>query len=424
MPAVGTILGDSGWLTAALALAGGLVIGYLASQLRAQRELRQLSIEKTRLETELAADQQHFEEQLGLLHDARDALSHQFAQLAREALGKNSGLFLRLAEQSLKAQHAQANHELLQRQQAIERVLDPIRATLERTEQRLREVEQDRASAQGQLSQQLSALAQAEAQLSRETQNLIGALKRADVRGRWGELTLRRLAELSGMVEHCDFYEQETTGGDATLRPDMVVRMPDQRELVIDAKAVLEGYLAAEEASDETTRRDALARHARNLRERVRALAAKAYWAQFRHSPDFVVLFVPGEQFLSSALQQDPDLLEDALRQRVILASPASLVALLRAVAFGWRQSAFARNAEQIRELGEELYRRVATLTEHLQQLGKGLEASVGAFNRTLGALERQVTPAARRMSELGIQPRKDLATPDPVDSLPRAPQG
>ncbi|MGF1643918.1 MAG: DNA recombination protein RmuC [Thiotrichales bacterium] len=417
-------LTSSTLLALLLAALSGFALGYLVAALRGQRELRQLSVEKTRLETELNADQQHFEEQLGLLHDARDSLSQHFALLSRQALRTNSSLFLRLAEQSLKLQHARSASDLQQRQQAIGQLLDPIRDALTKTERQLHQIEQERATAQGALTQQLNALAEAETRLRRETQTLANALKRPDVRGRWGELTLKRLAELAGMVEHCDFYEQETQSGtDATLRPDMVVRLPDQRELVVDAKTVLEGYLAAQESTNETDRKAALQRHARNLRERVRTLAAKHYWAQFPRSPDFVILFVPGEQFLTSALDHDPALLEDALRQRIILAAPTTLVALLRAVAFGWRQNAFAENAERIRELGEDLYRRVATLTEHFQQLGKGLGTSVDAFNKTLGSLERQVLPAARRMSELGIQPRKDIAEVNPIETTPRPPQ-
>ncbi|MGF1548394.1 MAG: DNA recombination protein RmuC [Thiotrichales bacterium] len=418
-----TSLTVSAALALLLAAGAGFALGYLFAALRGQRELRQLSVEKTRLETELGADQQHHEEQLGLLHDARDTLSQHFALLSRQALRQNSSLFLRVAEQSLKLQHARSASDLQQRQQAIGQLLEPIRDALAKTEQQLRQIEQERASAQGALAQQISALAEAETRLRRETQTLANALKRPDVRGRWGELTLKRLAELAGMVEHCDFFEQLTQrDGDTHLRPDMIVRLPDQRELVVDAKTALEGYLAAQESTNESDRKAALQRHARNLRERVRTLAAKNYWAQFPRSPDFVILFVPGEQFLTSALEHDTALLEDALRQRIILAAPTTLVALLRAVAFGWRQSAFAENAERIRELGEDLYRRIATLSEHFQVLGKGLETSVNAYNKTLGSLERQVLPAARRMSELGIQPRKDLAELNSIESAPRPP--
>ena len=409
--------------TALIVAVIGLLIGYLLARLNSQREIRLLSIRNARLETELEGDQEHYEEQLALLHDARDSLTRHFAALSQQALKQNSGLFLKLAGQNLKLQQHRASSELESRQQSIDSMLTPIKEALERTEKQIRHIEQERKSAYGALSQQIETLARSEMDLRSETHNLIHALKRPDVRGRWGEMTLKRLVELAGMVEFCDFDEQaQTDSDDNQLRPDMIVRMPDQRELIIDAKAPLDGYLAAIDADAEEQQQAALVRHARNLRERMKTLAGKRYWAQFKKSPDFVVMFVPGDQFLSSALSLDPQLMEDAMKNHVVLATPSSLMALLRAVAFGWRQSVFSENAEKIRDLGEELHQRIATLTEHFHKLGKSLNNSVENYNKTLGSLERQLLPGARRMAELGIQAKKPAAELTPVEKTTRPP--
>jgi DNA recombination protein RmuC len=249
----------------------------------------------------------------------------------------------------------------------------------------------------------------------------VQALRRPEVRGQWGELTLRRLAELAGMVEHCDFFEQQQVSGEeGQLRPDMIVRMPDSRDIVVDAKTPLDGYLSAVEANDDATRDSELLRHARKVRERVRELSGKAYWSQFSHAPDFVVMFIPGDQFLSAALDKDKALLEDALRQKVILATPTSLVALLRAVAYGWRQEVLAENADKIRELGEELYNRLATFGQYLGKLGNSLNSSVNHYNKAISSFDARVIPGARKFSEMGISTKKELDTPDQIDRIAR----
>ena len=241
------------------------------------------------------------------------------------------------------------------------------------------------------------------------------------MRGRWGELTLRRLVELAGLTEHCDFTEQlHLAAADGALRPDLVVHMPEARDLVIDAKAPLEAYLAALDAASDEERAAALRRHAQQVEMRVRELASKHYWAQFEHSPEFAVLFLPGDQFLSAALAERPELLETALGQGVIIATPSSLVALLKAVAYGWRQSAVAHNAAQIRDLGQELYRRLSTFNGHLGRMGRRLAAAVDAYNAAVGSLERQVLPQARRFSELGVTGDAALAPLEPVGNLVR----
>jgi len=401
----------------------GLLLGWLIARLRAQKVINELSVENARLETEVDGEARHHHEQLEQLKSAREAFSEHFAALSQAALRQNSSQFLSLAEQNLKHHQTQAQSELQQRQQAIDNLVKPIREALSKTEQQIINIEKERKAAYSALSQQLETMAQNEIGLRQETQNLINALKRPDVRGRWGEMSLKRLAELAGMIEFCDFSEQaHTATEDGSLRPDMIVRMPDHRELIIDAKTPLDGYIAAMDAENEDAKLTALKRHSKNVRERVRTLAGKNYWAQFKHSPDFVVLFVPGDQFLSGALEQDPQLLEDALGQKVVLATPSTLIALLRAVAFGWKQSVFSENAEKIRDLGEDLYKRIATLTEHFFKLGKSLNSSVENYNKTLGSLERQLLPGARKMAELGIQTKKETADLNPVEQSARPP--
>jgi DNA recombination protein RmuC len=258
-------------------------------------------------------------------------------------------------------------------------------------------------------------------QLQRETRNLVTALRRPEVRGRWGELTLRRLVELAGLSEHCDFTEQlQLVGEEGALRPDLVVHMPDARDLVIDAKTPLEAYLTALEAATEEERITALRRHAQQVETRVRELASKSYWSQFERSPEFAVLFLPGDQFLSAALAERPELLESALSQSVIIATPSTLVALLKAVAYGWRQSAVARNAAQIRDLGQELYRRLGTFNGHLGRMGQRLATAVEAYNAAVGSLERAVLPQARRFVELGVTTDAPLPVLEPIGQLVR----
>ncbi len=365
--------------------------------------------ENAKLQAELDAERRAAIDKAAVLQEARNNLAGTFSSLASEALKHNSGEFLRLAQENLKQFQVQATGELAQREKAVESMVKPIREALEKTEKQIHEMEKSRAESYGSLSKHLESLAEAHRTLQGETRNLVQALRRPEVRGQWGEMTLKRLAELAGMVEHCDFYEQQQVRTDeGSLRPDMVVRMPDQRDIVVDAKTPLDAYLSAIEASDDETRRKELERHARKVRERVRELASKAYWQQFKNSPDFVVLFIPGEQFLSAALELDRKLLEDALADKVILATPTSFVALLRAVAYGWRQQALAQNAEQIRQLGEELYGRVAVFTEHLARLGKSLESSVGHFNKTVGTFDSRVLPSMRRFSEMGVSAKKE----------------
>jgi DNA recombination protein RmuC len=268
---------------------------------------------------------------------------------------------------------------------------------------------------------QLELLAASQQLLSVETRNLVNALRRPEVRGQWGEITLRRLVELAGMVEHCDFVTQSHQATDTgAVRPDMLIHLPEGRVLVVDVKTPLDAYLEATEATGDAERRAALERHAAIVGGRIRELAAKAYWSQFDKSPEYTILFIPGDQFLSAALAERPELLDEALRQNIILATPTSLVALLKAVAYGWQQVSLAANAAEIRGLAVQLYERLATFSTHLGDLGKALGDSVKAFNRSVGSLERMVLPSARRFTDLGVKPRQPLGVLKEVDELPR----
>jgi DNA recombination protein RmuC len=382
-------------------------LGWLFARLRAQRII-------TELTTTLELERRQAVNKLAEVEKT-------FAMLSGEALRQNSQSFLQLAQESLKQFHVQAKGDLDLKEKSVENMVRPIREALEKTEQQVRLMEKERKEAYGALHKHLETMTQTQLLLQGETRNLVQALRRPEVRGQWGEMTLKRLAELAGMVEHCDFTTQESVSGeDGKLRPDMVVRMPDGREIVVDVKTPLDAYLSAVEAVDDASRTKHLEHHARKVRERVRELAAKAYWNQFKNAPDFVVLFIPGDQFLSAALDMDRELLEDALKQKIILATPTSFVALLRAVAYGWRQEALAANADRIREVGEDLYQRLAVFTEHLTRLGGSLEGSVSAFNKAVGSFDSKVLPGARKFIEMGVTPKKTLEPPSPLEITPR----
>lgn len=396
--------------------------GALLSHLRGQRQLLGLREEKARLQAQLAAQQAAAQEREKAFEQARGQLSDSFNALAGEALKHNSTEFLKLAQENLKAFQVQAQGDLSQREKAVENLIKPIRDAMERSELQMRRMEQERKEAHGALTQHLETMAESHKMLQGETRNLVQALRRPEVRGQWGEMTLKRLAELAGMVEHCDFFEQEQVQGEhGALRPDMVVRMPDGREIIVDAKTPLDAYLTAVEAKNDADRDQALDRHARKVRERVRELSAKSYWQQFKNAPDFVVLFIPGDQFLSAALERDRQLLEDALADKVILATPTSFVALLRAVAYGWRQEALAENAEQIRQVGEEMYGRLATFADHLGKLGRSLDSSVGHYNKAVASFDTRILPGARKFAEMGISHKKAVPEPEPLERSARA---
>ena len=352
---------------------------------------------------------------------ANAKLTEAFADLSNRSLQANSDTFLKLAEQRMETQQERAKGELNEREKAVEALVKPIRDALEASQKQISELEKSRSEAYGGIKSQLEEMQLNQKSLTQETHNLVNALRRPEVRGRWGEITLRRLVELAGMVEHCDFVEQVHTQSDGQIiRPDMVVRMPDQRELVVDVKTPLDAYLSAAEAKDDAERKKGLERHAKNVRNHIRMLSSKAYWDQFEQSPEFVILFIPGDQFLSAALSEEPDLIEFALSKHIILATPTSFVALLKAVAYGWRQMAMADNAKEIRALAEDLYARLATFVSHMNKVGRQLSSSVENYNKAVGSLERNVLPGARKFVELGVHPKKEVEKLDSIEAVPR----
>lgn len=397
---------------AAASLVLGAALGFLLGQLLAVRRVESLRVELEAARVRLEAGARQEAERIAFLEQSETRLRASFDSLAGETLRANSELFLQLAREALGRDQAIAAGTLKEREAAIAQLVEPLRAVLERTEQHTQALEHERRDAYAALRTQIETLASGQSQLQRETRNLVTALRRPEVRGRWGELTLRRLVELAGLSEHCDFTEQlHLFGPEGALRPDLVVHMPDARDLVVDVKTPLDAYLEALEAQSDEHRQQALKKHAQQVETRVRQLASKAYWAQFEHSPEFAVLFLPGDQFLTAALAERPELLEDALKQGVIIATPSTLIALLKTVAYGWRQTAVTENAALVRELGQELYRRLGAFTGHLERLGSRLGAAVDAYNSAVGSLERQVLPQARRFPELGVT--TDAALPE-----------
>ncbi len=371
------------WFLAGVALGG--IIAWLV-----------LRTNKVALETKLKAAE-----------EAQTGLSQTFDSLAAAALRSNNETFLQLAKQVLETQLTHAQGDLDQRKQAVEALVKPLKETLDK-------LEQERQKAYGGFEKMTETLA-------KETRNLSQALRTPQVRGRWGESTLRRVAELSGMVEHCDFIEQVSIAGEgAVKRPDMIVFLPNQCRIVIDAKTPLDAYLQSIEADSEESRQAALKQHARQVKDRFRELAAKSYWASLEFTPEFVVLFLPGEPFLSAALQEDPSLLEDAMNEKVVLATPASLFCLLIAVSHGWRQEQLTENARRISQLGREIHDRIADWAGHLDTLGAHLKKAVESFNDSIGSLEHRVLVSARRFKEFGVPGEKEVPELSEVNTAVR----
>jgi DNA recombination protein RmuC len=403
------------WLIVAgvvVGLSAGLAIGsFFAFRTRQRLAEAQMQLaQRSAIETE--------REQVFSL--ATERLSRTFDQLAQAQFRNHSESFLKLAKENLGAHQEKAKGELAAREQAIENLLRPIRETMQRTETQLQELDKARRESHGSIRSQLEAVGAAQKILSDETRNLVKALRRPEVRGQWGEITLQRLVELAGMQQHCDFVTQSHTRTDSgAIRPDMLINLPEGRQLVVDVKTPLDAYLEATEAEDDIKRKTALLRHANVVSGRVRELSSKAYWNQFESSPEFVILFIPGDQFLSAALTEKPELLDDALRQNIILATPTSLVALLKAIAYGWQQVALTENAAEIRKLAVDLYERLATYTGHINDMGKKLEGAFKSYNQSIRSLETRVLPSARRFTELGIQPRKGIPTTEVIETVP-----
>jgi DNA recombination protein RmuC len=348
-------------------------------------------------------------------------LTQTFQALADAALRSNQSAFLDAARSSLETTRVEMTGDLAQKQTAIEGAIggmvQPLADSLGRLETHVRELERAREKAYGSLGEQVQTLA-------RETATLSTALRSPHIRGRWGEVTLRRVAELAGMVPNCDFQEQETREGDGVrIRPDMTVRLPGGRTLVVDAKVPLTAYLDAVSAPDEASRKASLQRHGQQVSEHVRQLASKQYWNQFQPAPELVVLFLPGDHFFSAALEVRPDLIEEALARKVVIATPVTLISVLKGIAYGWNQEQLAENAEEIRRVGSEMYERVQVVQEHYSDTGRLLEKTVEAYNRSVGSWDQRLVPALRKMRELGVASGDEPEAPEQIDLLARRPR-
>ena len=409
-------------LTARLPLMEKELAARKADLERLQQAHTDLVAGKARLESDLASERRTNAEKVELVTRASEELRNAFKAMASDALKNNNSSFLVIAEETLKRFQSQARGDLEARQQAVADLVAPVRDSLNKVDAQIQQLEVERGKAYSALHTQLQSLITTQKELQSETGNLVRALRTPNVRGRWGEIQLRRVVEIAGMLSYCDFTEQETvTTETGRLRPDLVVKLPGGKNVVVDAKTPLQAFLDAFETNDEEARRACLADHARQVRDHMNTLSGKKYWEQFEATPEFVVMFLPGETFFSAALEQDSSLIEHGVLNRVIPASPTTLIALLKAVNYGWNQEKLARNAQQISALGKELHDRLRLLAGHITQVGTGLDRAVESYNKAVGSLESRVLVSARKFAELGASVADDIPELEPIETTARA---
>jgi DNA recombination protein RmuC len=393
----------------------------------AERLRNELNLEKQyKVEafTRLEASQKNLEEQKLLLESMKKEMTDTFNALSAAALKSSSEDFLRLASTHLGTIIETTKGKLGEHQAAMDGMIKPLQDTLKRYEEQIKKMEEDRLKTFGSLEEQLRTLTSTHKNLQKETSNLVTALRKPQVRGKWGEMQLKRVAELSGMSMHCDFTEQQSVDTEkGRIRPDMIVHLPMGREIVVDSKVSLEAYLDAIAASTDEERKTKMEKHAQQVRAHMRGLSSKEYWNQLDKSPEFVVLFIPGESFLSAALDIDTTLIEDGIQKRVIVATPTTFIALLRAIAYGWQQEQVTKNAQQISMLGKELYERISTMVKHFEDLGSAIRKATDAYNKTVGSLETRVLPSVRKFKDLGVTGSGEITELEQLDHTPRTPE-